>query len=188
MKKYKLQNIIYVLCLLSIIASCQPSIRFASNANKPAKESTSTVRNSDFIRSQKEISKTQSKRLELDTQKSSHPVVVIAETWLGVSYKYGGNDKNGIDCSGFVKNVFKEIGVNLPRTSAEQFIATLPVNNPEVGDLIFFKKNGRVYHVGICVGENLMIHASSSSGVMRQVFTEGIYAKNYAGAGRISSR
>jgi len=102
------------------------------------------------------------------TNKNSSKIILIAEKWLGVSYLYGGNTRAGVDCSGFVKNVFQELGVVLPRSSSEQFAFLKPTSVPFVGDLLFFKKNGRIFHVAIFMGNGKIIHSTQGKGVIIQ--------------------
>lgn len=102
------------------------------------------------------------------SNKYNHKIVSIAEQWLGSPYLYGGNTKMGVDCSGFVKCVYKEIGINLPRTSAQQYAQLKPTNSPTIGDLVFFKKGNKINHVGIFIGNGKMIHSSSGKGVIIQ--------------------
>lgn len=93
-------------------------------------------------------------------------VVKAAKTFLYVPYYRGGNNKNGIDCSGLTCRAFKEAGISIPRTVARQFRVGTPIKNMKnlkVGDLIFFATGWthKASHVGIYVGDNKMIHASS---------------------------
>src|SRR5690606_12938061 len=107
--------------------------------------------------------------------------------WLGVPYKYGGESKSGADCSGFVMQVFTNVGVKIPRTSSEQhqFCEQVDFVEKQAGDLIFFKKNGSVNHVGIYLGKGYMIHASTSSGVIHQSIHDSYFIDRVAGIGRI---
>lgn len=88
----------------------------------------------------------------------------IAKTHLGTKYVWGGNGKRGYDCSGFTKDVFKQYGVKLPRTSWKQAKVGKKVSrkNLRKGDLIFFnsRKQKRINHVGIYLGDGKFIHAS----------------------------
>ena len=104
-------------------------------------------------------------------------VVEVARTYSGTPYRSGGNDKNGIDCSGLICSVYSEIGVKVPRISWQQSefgseVASLEEIKP--GDWVFFVpeagKEGYVSHAGIVTdvrnqSEIIFIHASTSRGV-----------------------
>lgn len=116
-------------------------------------------------------------------------IVATAKKYIGVPYLYGGESPaTGFDCSGFVQYVFAQNGITLPRVSSDQYTVGTPVNfsNLQPGDLIFFSTDydGFVDHVGIYVGNNQFINASSSKGVT--IYTIGSYWKSvYLGARRI---
>jgi peptidoglycan DL-endopeptidase CwlO len=80
----------------------------------------------------------------------------------GTPYRYGGTTPRGFDCSGYTGYVFKKAGKKLPRTSRAQYSATKHLSRKAAkpGDLVFFKSGGRVYHVGIYAGGNMLWHAS----------------------------
>lgn len=84
--------------------------------------------------------------------------------FLGTRYRFGGSSKDGIDCSSFVQKVFSELEVSLPRTAREQYSIGTEVapGDLQKGDLIFFRTYASYpSHVGIYLGNNKMIHASS---------------------------
>ncbi len=94
----------------------------------------------------------------------------IALDFLGVKYRWGGMSREtGMDCSGFVKTVYALCGIELPRTSAEQFRQGRAVEAGELaaGDLVFFGRNHRVNHVGIYLGEGKFIHAPRARETIR---------------------
>ena len=97
-------------------------------------------------------------------------IVNFARQYVGAGkLRYGaGTNLNGgpVDCSGFVLAVFRQFGISLPRTSAEQCAAAPRyVSEAELlpGDLIFYGNGGRVNHVAIYTGENSIVHATNSS-------------------------
>lgn len=115
-----------------------------------------------------------------------------AQSWIGTKYRYGGNDRNGVDCSGFVMQVFnRALSIKLPRTSAlqHQFCDSISQSVLQPGDLLFFTVRGgtKVGHVGIYIGDNKMIHASTSKGVIISSISQRYYTDNFYGAGRVKA-
>ncbi len=87
-----------------------------------------------------------------------------AKQFLGNPYVWGGTSlTKGADCSGFVKSVFANFGVSLPRTSREQANtgSKISASDLQPGDLVFYAKGGRVNHVALYIGGGQVIHASS---------------------------
>lgn len=110
--------------------------------------------------------------------------------FLGTRYRFGGSSRNGLDCSAFVQKVFNEMEVSLPRTAREQFEKGELVNRGDMqkGDLVFFRTYASFpSHVGIYLGGNRMIHASSRD---RRVVISSVdtpyYRSRFIGAKRIS--
>jgi cell wall-associated NlpC family hydrolase len=110
--------------------------------------------------------------------------------YLGVSYVYGGNDRDGIDCSGLSCQVYKNATKTLlPRSAREQYGAGRPVAVEELqfGDLVFFNTTGRVpSHVGIYIEDDVFAHASVTRGVTFSSLESTYYKKRYVGARRIA--
>ncbi|WP_051530004.1 C40 family peptidase [Anoxybacteroides tepidamans] len=114
-------------------------------------------------------------------------IVEFSKQYIGVPYKWGGTTPKGFDCSGFVTYVYREFGVNLPRTAEEQYKKGKKVEKGKlaVGDLVFFatyKKTAS--HAGIYIGDNQFIHASSSKGVTVSALDEKYWKNSYLGARR----
>ncbi|WP_127480794.1 transglycosylase SLT domain-containing protein [Nocardioides pantholopis] len=101
-------------------------------------------------------------------------VVAEAEKYLGIPYVWGGTDPDrGLDCSGLVQLVYKNLGVDLPRVSRDQATAGQPVasmDQAQPGDLLAF--NSPVSHIGIYIGDGKMIHAPRPGA---QVRVEDVY-------------
>jgi len=89
----------------------------------------------------------------------------VAKTFLGVPYRLGGATLKGIDCSAFVRRIYQIFSVDLPRTAREQLHFGKGVEKSELeeGDLVFFRtRRANGTHVGIYIGNNEFVHASSA--------------------------
>lgn len=112
--------------------------------------------------------------------------VVVA--MIGTPYKYGGNSMRGTDCSQFTQIMYKLFDVNLPRTTAKQFLIGKPVDRAhlEEGDLVFFNGSEKPLHVGIYVGGGRFVHASSMAKAARVDFLDTPWQfKHFIGGVRI---
>ena len=106
-----------------------------------------------------------------------------------VRYVYGMASRGATDCSGFVLQVFRKVGVDLPRTAREQASRGLKVSrsNLKTGDLVFFNTRGYISHVGIYLGGERFIHASSSGHVKESSLNEAYYGNRFLFGKRIIS-
>lgn len=115
-------------------------------------------------------------------------IVAEAEKYLGVDYVWGGTSPEGFDCSGLVQYCLNTLGISINRVAEDQFNDGMPVSRDELqpGDLVFFEQNGYIHHVGIYVGDNMMIHAPHTGDVVRyQSLDTEYYKREYAGARRV---
>ncbi len=111
--------------------------------------------------------------INLDTEDITAEMIIrTAKKYIGTPHKFGGNDKNGIDCSGLIVKAFSEHGISVPRTANEQgrYGELVPLKSQlKRGDMVFFHDTYNterlITHVGIYLGDNEFIHASSSLGV-----------------------
>ncbi|MBJ7221090.1 MULTISPECIES: C40 family peptidase [unclassified Brenneria] len=126
----------------------------------------------------------------------SDSIMVVAELhdqlsqWYRTPYRYGGLDRNGIDCSGFVYLTFRDrFGLQLPRTTEDQTELGERVDRDNLlpGDLVFFKtgSGGNGLHVGIYDKDDQFIHASTSQGVIRSSLENVYWKRAYWQARRI---
>ncbi len=90
-------------------------------------------------------------------------VVKVAKGFLGAPYRFGGSSVQGLDCSAFVRKIYEFFDVSLPRTAREQAKVGMKVAKGELteGDLVFFNTRRAFGHVGIYIGNNQFVHASS---------------------------
>jgi len=125
------------------------------------------------------------------SNKDKKAVINAAKKMLGVRYHYGGTSPaKGFDCSGLVQYSHKAIGIQLPRTTGQQYKASKPIAKKFLapGDLVFFKTavSRAVSHVGIYLGNNLFIHAPSSGKKVKiNSMKEKYWRKRFISAGRI---
>ena len=118
-------------------------------------------------------------------------IVSIAKQHQGASYQWGGNTPAGFDCSGYVQYVFGRAGIDIPRTTGQQYDAGRGVARTDLrkGDLVFFTKWAFLKillppnHVGIYIGGDRFIHAPSSGKTVEICSLNNVYwRKHYKGA------
>jgi cell wall-associated NlpC family hydrolase len=114
--------------------------------------------------------------------------LLAAESFIGTPYRYGGSGPDAFDCSGLVAYAYRQAGVTVPRTAAQQYAVAraVPRRDLRPGDLVFFRLSGReVSHVGIYAGGGRFVHAPQTGGQVRTAsLDDEWYRERYAGAGR----
>lgn len=113
-----------------------------------------------------------------------------AYNYIGCRYSYGSSGPSAFDCSGFTSYLYKRQGYSLPRTSNSQgsYGTYVEKQNLTAGDLVFFsnRSDRKINHVGVYVGNNNFIHASTSvRGVVIDNLGSDYYKRNYVTARRI---
>jgi cell wall-associated NlpC family hydrolase len=145
-----------------------------------------------------------------DNPELREKLISVADTYKGIPYRRGGASTSATDCSGLTMQIYRDLGLNLPRSSSEQFHVGIPRKKDELekGDLVFFsttspykkikvqsKKNPnkkivkyikaprRITHVGIYVGDGKFIHAPRPGHTVTvESLNTSYYRKNYVGA------
>lgn len=162
----------FLICIMLLLCiGCSSAIRFSSSA-----ASGNSFENISKTGANPQIKRETPTTLLFPNDAPSltekqQTILAKAKQFLGVSYCYGGNGPQCIDCSGFVAQVFAATGCVLPRTAQQQSLIGTAINPNEAvpGDLIFFSFDNRsVEHVGIYAGNGSIIHASKSKGVVLQ--------------------
>ena len=131
------------------------------------------------------------KHSQYKAKASKLKVINTAKKMLGVKYRYGGtNPSKGFDCSGLVQYSLKAAGVDIPRTTGQQYKASRPISRRflKPGDLVFFKTaiSRAISHVGIYLGNYKFIHApSSGKRVKISSMKERYWRKRFISAGRV---
>ena len=171
------QQFLYILLALLLLSSCG------------SKKST-VILPADF-KGPKELSRLYGVRITPDDN-----IYLYNEgaKWLGVPHRMGGGTKRGVDCSGFVVIMFREVyGRQLSRSSADMLkhdCRKVNRGNLREGDLVFFRtggkgKKGQPNHVGIYLKNGKFIHTSTSSGVMVSSLSEPYYLRTWLSGGRV---
>jgi probable lipoprotein NlpC len=185
------KKLIRYLCLISIlssVSSCEV-LRSKSKAEELAAKNSPKAKTTYEKRP---VEKRTTRKPEVFVSASTRNLIKIARSYTGVPYRAGGNDEQGIDCSGLLCNSFKEFGIKLPRVSWQQseFFPAIDIPNIRTGDLVFFSVNGReVNHAGIVTeviseDEVIFIHASSSKGVREDNMMTTYWKARFASACR----
>ncbi len=128
-------------------------------------------------------------RMQFASTKNKNLIETVAG-WLGTPYRYGRSSKRGVDCSGFVTSIYRDVyGIKLSRSSQAMFgdVKRIKRENLRTGDLVFFKRSPKqpIFHVGIYLKNDKFIHAATSSGVMVSSLKEPFFRRNYYAAGRV---
>ncbi len=118
-------------------------------------------------------------------------IAEYAKTFLGCKYSYGANGPTSFDCSGLTQYVYANFGISLPRSSSAQYTncpTIISKSQLQPGDLLFFSSSvggSSVGHVGIYLGDGVMIHAANSSrGVVTDSINSTYYTQHYVACGR----
>lgn len=117
-----------------------------------------------------------------DDETTQDQLLSFYQQWKGTPYRLGGTGQAGIDCSALVMHSMRQVfGVKMPRTTEQQaeIGSRVWVARRKPGDLVFFKTGWRQRHVGIYVGDNRFLHASTSKGVIISSLTNSYWKKHY---------
>jgi murein DD-endopeptidase len=115
------------------------------------------------------------------SRRPGEQAAIVAVGQIGVPYLYGGRTARGFDCSGLVQYAWHKAGAKIPRTTSEQWRQLTPISARDLraGDLLFFRIDGRISHVGLYLGERRFVHAPSSG---REVSVANLDADFYRSA------
>lgn len=169
------KNVLFTLALFLLIwVACGPQPRYTS-APVEKREGRKTPAGEAGERDEGKIDKAEMSR--------------IIDSFLGTPYRYGGEAKSGIDCSGLVRQVYKQYaGFDLPHDSKKLYKLVKQVEEEDLayGDLVFFSDGWfSVSHVGIFLGERKFVHSAERFGVIVSSLDEDYYRKRYRGARRV---
>lgn len=171
----QMRNILYwsIILLALVLSSCSSTQRLTVQKNKTEQLS-------------RKLGFTVNKRDNL-------PLFEEVSLWIGTPYRYGGTNRTGADCSGFVSSVYKNVyQKSLQRTVTNIYnkdCQRIRKRRVKSGDLVFFnfskKKRRGLTHVGIFLKNGYFVHASTSQGVIISHLSENYYKKGWRKSGRI---
>ncbi|HCC51721.1 MAG TPA: hypothetical protein DEQ30_06390 [Porphyromonadaceae bacterium] len=188
----KIISILFIFITALSIVSC--STRRQPAKSKPPARSERVAKKARPKYSNQTLSKLSKQFGVRLTQADNITLYNTCSSWIGVKYRYGGNTKKGVDCSGFVSAIYKQVyRTGLERNSANilrKNCAPIRKNNLREGDLVFFKTTGSgnrniPTHVGIYLKNGRFIHASSSRGVVVNNLSEAYYVRTWITGGRV---
>lgn len=134
--------------------------------------------------------------IELDNRNKDDDknMALYAESslWLGVPYRYGGNTRRGLDCSGLSNIIYRNVyGMNIPRSTSELSktrMKKISRHSLKPGDLVFFattRDRSKITHVGVYLKDGYFVHASTKRGVVVDNMADGYYHDRWIRGGRL---
>ena len=150
-------------------------IGFSATAKPKPKPKPATAPAPAPVRTEQAASRSVERAPLTSTKPATGGILGIAAQYAGIMYKYGGTSPStGFDCSGYTQYVFRQVGINLPRTAEEQRQSATPVSSPQPGDLVFF--GSPAYHVGIYAGNGKMWDSphSGEAVALRDIWTSAV--------------
>jgi len=171
----KLNKLIFLLSIILFFSSCKSKKTIIANK-------TNAI--------DKELLVKYAEKLNTNEKNISNiKLYAFIDDWYGTPYKFGGLDKNGIDCSGFVFKLYEQVYLmKTPRTTTElnDISSEIKKNDLSEGDLVFFKIDSKkISHVGVYLMNNKFVHASSKKGIMISDLNEDFFVKCYFKGGRL---
>lgn len=184
---------VLALCLSFFITSCHNSRSIADNSYDNSNNNSSnnnTNSNSNSANSVRpEIIINYAEKLKTTPDKLyNEKLYQFIDEWIGVKYKWGGMDKNGVDCSGFANVVYKSVYDYQLKRSAYDIVKDcdeIKKDDLMEGDFVFFDISSKNSHIGIYLSNNKFVHASTSKGVIISDLNDAYWLKYWGRAGRI---
>ena len=182
---------LHFFCLILLVLATSCKSKKAVAANHPVKQKTETPEKpTTKAIAVEEKRENKSEELKTVTKNISDKTLAnFIGDWYGTTYKYGGADKHGIDCSHFAARLYADVyrkTISGSASSIEPETITVKANEIQEGDLVFFKiEQSKVSHVGVYVGDNKFVHASTKRGVIISDLNEPYYKKYFYKAGKL---
>lgn len=175
----------------AFFTSCKSHKKFV-NRNVPAGgvEKASSNSNRDKSANYADLSAKYANMLDVPTSSISNKALYqFIDDWYGTPYQYGGQTLDGVDCSGFVGNLLREVyNKNVPRTTTliEEKARPIPKSKLDEGNLVIFDIDGKKSsHIGVYLQNGHFVHASSSKGVIISDLSSEYYSKHFSKAAKL---
>lgn len=185
-------SLIIITFSVVIVTSCKSGKKTTSAKKKTSDKTEKTIKSTNELSPKdKAIKEKYALKLGVNEKEISNlKLYHFIDEWMGVPYKYGGKDKNGIDCSGFTGLLYREVyNKNISGPTSTLIDLTNIINESELkeGDMVFFhiEKKGKVSHVGVYLQNNKFVHATTKKGVMINDLNENYYKQHYFKSGRV---
>lgn len=165
-----------VLTALIVVSLPVSQVQISANAPQEVVDSYKLDAINDYISERDIIVQTQVSRSKVRADISQR-VITTGVRYLGTRYCHGGTTPRCFDCSGFTQFIYKQRGIDIPRIAQDQYRKAKKIkrSNAIKGDLVFFMHGGHVYHVGIYMGNNRVLHSPKPG---RKVRVEYIWTKH----------
>src|SRR5699024_8529524 len=151
-----------------------------------SEEETNSEENNEETEGTEQDEEISEEAVSLEVENDSTDVIGHAKELIGTPYEWGGTSSSGFDCSGFIQFVYEKEDKNLPRTVREVWNYGSLVDEPSIGDLVFFETyQAGPSHMGIYLGNGDFIHAGSSEGVTISNINAEYWHQRYIGAKNI---
>lgn len=193
-----MKKFIFIFCLTLCFSSCK-STKYSqkssgNNTTVSSKPSKAIIDNKNSRRNNTDYPEINEPNGRNSNSELVENIIDYAMKFEGVRYKYGGNDKKGMDCSGLVTSAFSNEGISLPRSSSDIALSGDWIDLKEVqkGDLLFFATSGKsrtVSHVALVTqvheGQVQFIHSTTSAGVIVSSLAERYWYYAFVQARRL---
>ncbi|MCQ2101700.1 MAG: NlpC/P60 family protein [Fibrobacter sp.] len=168
------------------VQSSEPQQARTNIATTAKKDTAKAVRQNSPAKARAAINQ---KEVARSAPKKSTSLESAINPWLGTRYKLGGTSKSGIDCSGYVMVIYKDVyGISLPHNAATIYKddrgSSVSRGSLKEGDLVFFGDFWGISHIGIYLNGDRFTHASTSKGVMISPMNDKYWSPKYKGARR----
>lgn len=192
-----LRLLLYSLVLAFVMTSCSSSKKYSQSSSRYSKKRIKNANTDDVyasaddyvvvVRTSKsknsqENKKGKNQNQNPDEEELRDAIYETASQYLGLAYRTGGRSPStGFDCSGFTAYVMQQNGIKIGGSSRDMAKLGIPKDKSDlqVGDLLFFGKNGNIHHVGLVArninGEIEMIHSASSTGISIDIIANSRY-------------